>query len=662
MGCVASRIDKEGRVQVCKERKKLMKQLVGYRGEFADAQLAYLRALKNTGVTLRQFTESDSLELENTSYALTLPPSPPSTLPPSPPPPPPFSPDSREAGDNYKGVPQEESIDINRDDCSTPQFPTASSSLNYWGIFESTSPLNHSKQSEIVESADEEKLTVRKMEFEGEDQREELVKNTATRPLPERPQPGEIVEDNSSKVSWYDIDSTDASMVVWKKKKTLEGIVKDLDDFFLEASAGGKAIAVFTDKNIGGNSLPWKLKENKRKRSNSAKVFSALSWSWSSKSLHFARDAVQCGSNEPCKPGAHCITLDKLYAAEQKLYKEVKEEESTKLELERKLMLLQKQDKNQDYAKTEKIQLSIENMENVLRRLEDSISMSCSSILELIDEELYPQLDTLTSGLMEMWKMMYKCHKVQNLISQQLNLVTDINIDLTTESHRQATAQLETEVSFWYYSFCKLMKSQQDYVRTLCRWIQHTDCLADDNRKSHCSSAVCRLCKEWQRGFEKLPDKVTSEAIWSFLLAIQAIIQHQAEERNQQKRSYKLEERLQKELASLTELEKKVEGSVADLDVNSTLSPKHPLSLKRAKVEALMKRVDVEKGKHLNSVQLNMTMTLNNLKTSLPQAFQALMGFSKASAQVFEAIHGHARPEIQTPCNDASDNSATKFD
>ncbi|GMI74365.1 hypothetical protein like AT2G34670 [Hibiscus trionum] len=657
MGCVASRIDKEGRVQVCKERKKLMKQLVGYRGEFADAQLAYLRALKNTGVTLRQFTESDSLELENTSYVLTLPPSPPSTLPPSPPPPPPFSPDSRKAGDNYKGVPQEESININQDDCSTPPFPTASSSWNYWGIFESTSPLHHPKQSEIVESVDEEKLAGRKMEFEGEDQREELVKNTATSPLLEKPQPGEIVGDNSSMMSWYDKDSTEAAMVVWKKKKTLEGIIKELDDFFLEASAGGKAIAVFTDKNIGDNSLPWKLKENKRKRSNSAKVFSALSWSWSSKSLQFARDAIQCGSNEPCKPGAHCITLDKLYAAEQKLYKEVKGEESTKLELERRLVLLQKQDKNQDYTKTEKIQLSIENMENVLRRLEDSINMSCSSILELIDEELYPQLDTLTSGLMEMWKMMYKCHKVQNLISQQLNLVTDISIDLTTESHRQATAQLETEVSFWYYSFCKLMKSQQDYVRTLCRWIQLTDCLANDNRQSHCSSAVRRLCKEWQRGFEKLPDKAASEAIWSFLVAIQAIIRHQVEERSQKKKSDKLEERLQKDLASLTELEEKVEGSVADLDINSTLSPKHPLSLKRAKIEALKKRVEVEKGKHLNSVQVNRTITLNNLKTSLPQAFQALMEFSKASAQVFETVHGHSRPE-QTPCNDASENSA----
>ena len=100
MGCVASRIDKEERVRICKERKMLMKQLVGFRGEFADAQLAYLRSLKNTGVTLRQFTESESLELENTTFGIALPPSPPPPLPPSPPPPPNFSPDSRKFEDS----------------------------------------------------------------------------------------------------------------------------------------------------------------------------------------------------------------------------------------------------------------------------------------------------------------------------------------------------------------------------------------------------------------------------------------------------------------------------------------------------------------------------------------------------------------------------------
>ncbi|XVE48509.1 hypothetical protein DITRI_Ditri01bG0007500 [Diplodiscus trichospermus] len=659
MGCVASRIDKEERVQVCKERKRLMKQLVGYRGEYADAQLEYLRALKNTGVTLRQFTESDSLELDNTSNGPTLPPSPPSPLPPPPPPPPCFSPDLRKASDNGKGeAAQEESIEINQDSCSTPPPPTTSSSC-YWDLFESTSPLQLSKQSETIEPVDEENWAESKIEFEDEDQGEELVENIAIGPLTDKPQPGEIVDDNSSMMSWYNKDSTDGGMLVWNKKKTLEGIMKELDDYFLKASAGGKEIAVFTDVNIGDNSLPWQLNENKRKRSNSAKVFSALSWTWSSKSLQFARDAVQCGSSEPCKPGAHCITLDKLYAAEQKLYKEVKEEEINKLELQRKSMLLKKQDENHDWTKTEKIRSSVESLETDISNLQHSISTAYSSILELIDDELYPQLVALTSGLMEMWTMMYKSHQVQNHISQQLNHLSDnLSMDLTTESHHRATAQLETEVSFWYCSFCKLIKSQQDYVRTLCRWIQLTDRLADNHHQNRCSSAVRRLCEEWQLGFEKLPDKLASEAIKSFLLAIQSIIQQQTEELGQRKRSDKLEKNLLKELISLTEMEKKVEGSVAALDVNSisSLSPKHPLSLKRAKIEALKKRVDMEKGKHLNSVQVCKTMTLNNLKTRLPNIFQALMAFSKASTQALEAIHGNSPPEIPCTTSEKSTN------
>ncbi|XVE94230.1 hypothetical protein REPUB_Repub01dG0263900 [Reevesia pubescens] len=462
MGCVASRIDKEGRVQVCKERKKLMKQLLGYRGDFADAQLGYLRALKNTGVTLKQFTESDSLELENTSCGLTLPPSPPSPLPPPPPPPPSFSPDSTKAGDNGKGgAAQEES-----------------SSWNYWDLFESSSPPHHPKLSETIKPVEEENWAESKMEFEDENQREELAKNAAISPLPEKSQPGEIVDDNSSTMSWYNKDSTDVVMVVWKNKKTLEGIIQELDDYFLKASAGGKEIAVFTDNNIGDNSLPWKLNENKKKRSNSAKVFSALSWSWSSKSFQFVRDAVQCGPSGPCKPGAHCITLDKLYVAEQKLYKEVKEEEITKLELERKSMLLQKQDENHDRTKTEKIRSSVENLEIDITRLQQSISASCSSILELIDEELYPQLVALTTGLMEMWKMIYKSHQVQNHISQLLNHLTDnLSIDLTTEFHRQATAQLETEVSFCRIvarlQFVSSVKNGSMVLKSyLIRWLQ----------------------------------------------------------------------------------------------------------------------------------------------------------------------------------------------
>lgn len=136
--------------------------------------------------------------------------------------------------------------------------------------------------------------------------------------------------------------------------------------------------------------------------------------------------------------------------------------------------------------------------------------------------------------------------------------------------------------------------------------------------------------------------------------AIQSIKLQQAEEHNLHKKSDKLEKRLQKELLSLAEMQKRLDWSFAAGGECSNLSPKHPLSLKRAKTEALKKRADTEKAKHLSSVEVTRVMTLNNLKTSLPNVFQALMGFSSALAQAFEAVHSRGEPAVDC---DASENS-----
>ncbi|KAK6932094.1 protein of unknown function DUF632 [Dillenia turbinata] len=529
MGCVASRIDKEERVQICKERKRLMKQLVRFRGEFANAQLAYLRSLKNTGVTLRQFTATETLEFESTPVRVALPPSPPPPLPPSRPTPPPFSPDVRKSKDNQEENGQEESMEIDEDDsCTTPPPPVSSSSWDFWDPFCASSPQDE-KRSEAVEHVEEEKWEETNTEFEEEDQEELVVANKAVNLPSVKQQIMEVVDDNSSTMSWYTKDTADVAMVVWRNKKTLPAIIKELDDYFLKASAGGKDIAVLVDVNGGNGLLRQSFNENKRKRSNSAKMFNALSWTWSSKSLPFARHIVElCGPAEPCRPGAHCITIEKRYAQEQRLYKEVKEEEIIKAEHEKKSALLQKlEDEDHDWSKTDKTRLTMESIRSDIISLQKSISRTCSAILNLIEEELHPQLVALTSGLMHMWRTMYECHQVQNHISQQVSHLTNHqSMEPTTDYHRHATAQLETEVTSWYSSFCGLLKSQRDYVRALCRWIQLTDCLVDDSEQSNCLSCVA------------------SEAIKSFLSAIQSIMLQQAKECNLKKKSEKLERRL----------------------------------------------------------------------------------------------------------------------
>ncbi|XP_021904674.1 uncharacterized protein LOC110819697 [Carica papaya] len=629
-----------------------MKQLVGFREEFADAQSEYLRALKNTGVTLRQFTESDSLELENTTYEQALPLSPPPPLPPSPPPPPPFSPDSRKPKDEtQKEIAEEESMEIDRIGGCTPPPPSVpSSSWNYWDPFESLLPHPNPQKSETVEQIEEEDWAETQTEFEGEEQEPEVAGVVAVDSPSEKKLPTEFVDDNSSMMSWHTKSTAEVPTIGWRSKKTLEGIVKELDEYFLKASAGEKEIAILMDINGGDTALPQNQKENKRKRSNSARVFSALSWSWSSKSLQLARDGAECSFSEPCRPGAHSITLGKLYALEHKLYKEVKEEELTKLEHERKSTLLQKQeDENHDSTKRDKTRLSVESLESDITCLRDSISMTSSSILKLIDEELHPQLVALTSGLMHVWRTMSECHNAQYEISQQLNHLMDCqNIDLTTEYHRQAAEQLEAEVIRWYNSFCKLVKSQQDYVGNICKWIQLTDFLVVDHQRSDCLSAMSKLCEEWQVIFQRLPDKVAAEAIKSFLSAIQSIIEQEAEEQKLHKKSDKLEKRLQKELMSVSEMERKLEGGSGAENTKSNLSPNDSLSLKWAKIEALKKQVEVEKAKYLKAVEIGKTMSLNNLKTSLPNVFRALMGFASSYAQAFEAIHAPQQSDI---CN-----------
>ncbi|KAI8000287.1 Nitrate regulatory gene2 protein [Camellia lanceoleosa] len=656
MGCVASRIDKEGRVRICKDRKMLMKQLVGFRGEFADAQLTYLRSLKNTGVTLRQFTESESLELENTSFGgLPLPPSPPPPLPPSPPPPPTFSPDSRMFEDKQRmfenkqrvEIAQEEIVEVGEEtSCTPPPPPVPSSTWDFWDPF-SPSSLPCEEKREFVEPIEEENWAEANAEFEEEEQEENIVEKNAANLLPEKHETIELGDDSSSMVSWHTKDTADMAMVVCRRKKTLAGIVKELDDYFLKASAGVKDIVILVDIN-SSETFRWQnSKDNNERRGSSAKVFNALTWSWSSKSLQCTRSAAEfCGPSEPCRPGAHCITLEKLYAQEQRLYKDVKDKEITKLEHEKKSSLLQKQqDEDHDWTKIEKTRFIVESLQSDIIHLEESISRSCSSISELIVEELHPQLISIISGLMSMWRTMYECHQVQNHISQQVSHLTNQqSVEPTTNYHRQAAAQLKTEVNSWYNSFCKLIKAQGEYVRALCRWIQLTECFAEDSQQSGSSSAVHTLCEEWQLTLDRLPDKVASEAIKTFLSVIHSIVLQQEEELNLQKKSDKLEKRLQRELSSLSEMEMKLEGNFNVEDANSILNPKHPLSIKRAKVEALKKRMNDEKAKYHHSVQVTRAMILNNLRTSLPNVFQALMGFSSAYAQTLEAILGHAKP------------------
>lgn len=110
---------------------------------------------------------------------------------------------------------------------------------------------------------------------------------------------------------------------------------------------------------------------------------------------------------------------------------------------------------------------------------------------------------------MHMWQAMYNSHQVQHHLSQQMSHLTDQQaVEPTTESQQQAAGQLQTEVTSWHHSFCKLVKYQREYVRTLCKWIELSNYIEGANNAHSKSPLLHALLDKWQQALDKLPDKV----------------------------------------------------------------------------------------------------------------------------------------------------------
>ncbi|CAN0918789.1 Protein ALTERED PHOSPHATE STARVATION RESPONSE 1 [Linum grandiflorum] len=345
---------------------------------------------------------------------------------------------------------------------------------------------------------------------------------------------------------------------------------------------------------------------------------------------------------------SHCSTVERMYAWEKKLFQEVKNAESIKMEHEKKVGLFRKLEmKRADYLKTEKTKKEVEKLESQMMVASQAIESTSSEIIKLRETELYPQLLELVKGLMCMWRSMYESHQVQTHIVQQLKYLNTIpSTEPTSEIHRQSTLQLELQVQQWHQSFCNLVKSQRDYIQSLTSWLRLS--LFQFNKsplsKTIQDSKIYSLCDEWLHAIDRMPDKVASEGIKSFLTVIHAIVVQQAEEHKQKKKLDSALKEFEKKAAELRSLETKYGPySIPDSSSGSGSRSKNPVTEKRAKVEILRARAEEEKTKHEKSVSITRAMTLNNLQMGFPHVFQAIVGFSSVCMHAFESVYNQAK-------------------
>ncbi|XP_031396382.1 nitrate regulatory gene2 protein-like [Punica granatum] len=467
---------------------------------------------------------------------------------------------------------------------------------------------------------------------------------------PEKSEEEELGGAGSSTLSYGDM-----KMVV--RHRDLKEIVDAIKENFEMAAAAGDQVSEMLE--IGRAQLDRSFKQLKKTVYHSSSVLSNLSSTWTSKpplAVKYRLDAVSL--NEPGGQKSLCSTLDRLLAWEKKLYEEVKAREGVKIEHEKKLATLQSQEyKGDDEAKLDKTKASIKRLHSLIIVTSQAVSTTSTAIIGLRDSDLVPQLVELCHGFMYMWRSMHQYHEIQNNIVQQVRGLVNraTRGESTSELHRQATRDLESTVSAWHSSFCRLIKFQRDFVCSLHGWFKLTLLPVENNDNSNGNnmtrerSDVYAFCDEWKLALDRVPDTVASEAIKSFVNVVHVISGKQSEELKIKKRTEVASRELEKKASSLRNIERKYYQSYSMVGIGlpdpggpesggPALDARDPLTEKKSELAACQRRVSEEMLRHSRAVEVTRAMTLNHLQTGLPGVFQALTSFSSLFMEGLEAV------------------------
>ncbi|XP_009379364.1 protein ALTERED PHOSPHATE STARVATION RESPONSE 1-like [Pyrus x bretschneideri] len=640
MGCCYSRVEREEMVSRCKSRKRYMKQLVKARQAWSAAHTMYLRSLRCTGSALLQFSNAETtLHHHHHNYNHNHPHNynhhhhdnyqsqqPPLQTPPTPQPPPPPPPLSS-SSDSWTTSTTPSTAR------PPPPPPPPSSTWDFWDPFVASSSRPVTEEEwESTTTASEAVVTV-------------TAASTA--------EPPSVVSGFSKESG---TTTSELAMVVSRNAKDLVEIIKELDEYFLKAAdAGGMLSSLLEVPRFSSSQTKGgKIYDHGCNLSQSL-------WTWGSSSQKFGGfgkmgcDEMvlnQVGGgvgDEGVANSSHCSTVERLYAWEKKLYQEVKDSETLKVEHEKRVSTLKKLEmKRGDYVKTEKTKKEVEKLESQMMVSSQTIETTSAEIINLRETELYPQLIELVKGLMCMWRSMYECHQVQKHIVQQLRYLNTIpSTEPTSEIHRQAALQLELQVQQWHLSFCSLVKAQRDYIQSLTGWLRLS--LFQFRRhpiaKTSQESRIYTLCEEWHHAIDRIPDKVASEGIKSFLTVVHAIVVQQAEEYKQKRKSESTFKELEKKATVLRSLESRY-GPYSMPD-SSGNAKKNPVAEKRAKIEVLRAKAEEEKSKHEKLVNVTRTVTISNLQMGFPHVFEAMVGFSSVCMQAFEQLYNQSKSADQ---------------
>ncbi|KAK4763571.1 hypothetical protein SAY87_013009 [Trapa incisa] len=221
--------------------------------------------------------------------------------------------------------------------------------------------------------------------------------------------------------------------------------------------------------------------------------------------------------------GSHASTLDRLYAWERKLCDEVKASEIIRKEYDWKCKALRKlESKAQTSQRIDKARADVKDLHSRIGVAIHRIDSISKKIEELRDKELQPQLEELIEGFGRMWDEMFECHRLQYQI-MAVALSNNTKLSVFSESQRQITIGLESELTYLSLSFTNWVGAQETYFQAMSSWLLKCITLSQKSFKKkkrpqfpHWRRSVPPIyatCEVWLEKLRKLPSRELVDSI-----------------------------------------------------------------------------------------------------------------------------------------------------
>ncbi|KAG6779681.1 hypothetical protein POTOM_016075 [Populus tomentosa] len=689
MGCVASKLEEEEVVSICRERKRQLKLAVERRHALAEAHCRYCQSLYAVAAGIKLFVARHSSP--TSPFLITFPscPSPPSNEQQNVITNPMFlqqrpsesttheeaiacescgsSTSSSDSSDHEEESNKEEVMQ--REERGQQGFgyyymqmplPPQSPQKDFgWDFF---NPFDTAMRPEIMSgytrTSDDDLRFVREqegipdLEEEG-DRDEEEAKNVV---FVEEKGKRDLGESGGSVVKVVDGGGDDSQekqnglTVIDKPERGRELLeaLKDIEDHFIRAYDSGKDVSRMLEANkVFLHSGLEEIKEN------STKLIQAIGWHRSTSSKPSSCKSLVASSLKGSSTwteykndlfddyggmdsGSHSLTLGRLYAWEKKLYEEVKDVRG-----DDELTI----DKTRAAVKDlyARILVAIRSAESISKRIE-----------KLRDEELLPQIVELLKGLTLTWKIMLESHETQNKILLEVKtFASSAYGKFCNDSHRLATLQLEAELLNWRACFVEYVAAQKAYVEALHSWLsKFVVPEVEFYSRGRSSAAPYRafgppllvICHDWLSSVDKLPDKAVSFALKNFSKDVRALWAQQGEEQQQKRKVDSLAKELDRRNLSFQKVENRFhESKLLEYKPEQESEHQHEhLTEKIDQLDMFRKKLDIEKEKHHNYVQETQRITLSGFQTGFSTVFESLTEFSKASMKMYNDLVNHS--------------------